>query len=114
MCITRPIASSCPHQTSPHQTHHLRAPLPRRQAPRSHSAHLYRALPYYKCFALPIVKPLSVLTEFYSVRLPNDVLRELILHRPKDTHCARFLVCFCELQVWSRVAMVEVGNLIYW
>ena len=36
------------------------------------------------------------------------------LSPPQDTHCARFLVCFCELQVWSRVAMVEVGNLIYW
>ena len=74
----RPIASSCPHQTSPYQTHHLRAPLPRRQAPRSRSAHLGHARQYYKCFTLPIVEPLSVLlTEFHSARLPNDVLREL-------------------------------------
>ena len=31
-----------------------------------------------KCLPLPVAEPLSVLlTEFYSARLPNDVLREL-------------------------------------
>jgi hypothetical protein len=54
--------------------------MPLLQAQCSYSAHLDHALQSYKCFALHIVDPLSVLfTVFYSARLPNelnDVLRE--------------------------------------
>ena len=70
-CITRSIAPSSPHQTSPHQTHHLQAPPPCRQAPRSQSARLDCALQYYK--PLPIAEPLSVLTVRYSPRFSNNV-----------------------------------------
>jgi hypothetical protein len=60
-----------------HQTHHLRAPLPRRQAPRSRFAHLDRALQYYECLPCPLPSLSPSSSEVNSARLLNDVLREL-------------------------------------
>ena len=59
-----------------HAPNKLAIYLPRRQVPRSCSAHLGHALQYYKCFTLFVAERISVLTEFYSAQLLNDVLRE--------------------------------------
>ena len=106
----RLIASSSPHQTSPHQTRHLQAPPACRQAPRSQSARLDCALQYYK--PLPIAEPLSVLTVRYSPRFSNNVSL-----RPKTPSSRASWSASASCATGgraSRVAMVEVGNLIYW